>query len=143
MAAIFINMLKDKFHLSEMEINLLTKTMRQFGRTERRYYFKYLKPKEKKFKQFIKDYYDTLDSNTQTQWVNIVAQSMLDKGGEPDISDSIVMSIIGRIPVYNHMRQRAETEGIKLNALANFGGIGAVIMLVGAISALILYLMAR
>ncbi|MBF7083300.1 hypothetical protein IT084_09965 [Desulfallas sp. Bu1-1] len=136
-------MLKDKFSLNEAEITLLTKTMRQLRRKDRRYYFKHLKPKEKAFKQYIKDYYASLDSDMQKQWVNIVAQSMLDQGGEPDLSDSIVMSVIGRLPVYNHMRQRAETEGIKLNALANFGGMGAVIMLVGAITALVLYLLAR
>jgi len=70
-------------------------------------------------------------------------QSMLDRGGEPDLTDNLLMGIVGRIPVYNRMRERCEKEGIRLKALTNFGGMGTVIMLAGIITALVLYLTAK
>lgn len=143
MATIFIKLLKNKYDLNETEQSLLLKTVRQLKKEDRRYYFKHIKPREKIFKQHLRNYYTSLDEDMQRQWIDGVAQSMLGRGGEPNIMDSLVMNAIGRLSVYNHMRLKAENDGIKLNALTNFGGMGAVIMLVGLITALVLYLFAK
>lgn len=143
MAAIFIELLHKKFNLSENEISLLSKTTRQLKKDDRRAYFGQLKHREKDFKSFMKQQYDTMAPESQKLWLESVVQSLLDRGGEPDLSDNLAMSIIGRIPVYNRMRERAEKEGFKLKSLANFGGMSTVIMLVGVITAIVLYLTAK
>ena len=143
MAVIFIELLHQKFNLNENEINLLSKTTRQLKKDDRRAYFGQLKHKEKDFKSFMKQHYDTMTPESQKIWLESVVQSLLDRGGEPDQSDNLAMSIIGRIPVYNRMRERAEKEGLKLKPLANFGGMSTVIMLVGVITAIVLYLTAK
>lgn len=143
MAKVFIDLLKYSFDLNETEINMLKKTLRQLKRVDRRYYYQHLKPREASFRKLLFDHYQTLDPAAQKRWLDTVVQSMLDKKGEPDISDTMVMKIIGQLTVYNNMRVRAEEEGIKLNNLVNFGGMGSVIMLVGIITALILYILAK
>lgn len=143
MANIFIQMLKNEFNLSELETKILQMATRQLQRTDRRYYFQHIKPREKNFKIYLQSVYNSLDPVLQKQWLDNVVQNMLNRGGEPGIADSLVMGIIGRLTVYNHMRIRAEEEGVKINRLANFGGMGALIMLVGAVTALVMYLLAR
>ncbi|WP_027365716.1 hypothetical protein [Desulfotruncus alcoholivorax] len=143
MAEEFINNLKKKFELSEKETSLMGKTMRRLTREDRRYYFKYMKPKEKAYKEYLENQYQSLNPDQKSDFIETVVRSLLDKGGDPDISDSIVMGVVGRIPVYNRMREKAEKEGFKLNPLVNFGGMGTVIMLVGGITAIILYLLAK
>ncbi|SFG44713.1 hypothetical protein SAMN05660649_01646 [Desulfotomaculum arcticum] len=143
MAEEFINLLKKKFDLNEAEINLMGKTMRRLTREDRKYFFKSMKPKEKIYKEYLSAYYQSLEPEQKTDFIEITVNSLLAKGGEPDIADSMAMGVAGRIPVYNRMREKAENEGLKLNLLANFGGIGTVIMLVGGITAIILYLLAK
>lgn len=143
MAAIFIEILKKEFNLSAGEASLLKKTSRELKREDRRLYFGQLKRREKTFKDYLQRQYEALEPDERRQWVDAVVQSMLDRGGEPDLSDNLAMSIVGRIPVYNRMRERSEKEGIRLKALVNFGGVGTVIMLVGIITALVLYLTAK
>jgi len=142
-AVIFIELLQKEFNLNENEINLLSKTTRQLKKDDRRAYFGQLKRREKDFKSFMKRQYETMTLESQAQWLESVVQSLLDRGGEPDLADNLAMSVIGRIPVYNRMRERAEKEGFKLKALTNFGGMSTVIMLVGVITAIVLYLTAK
>ncbi len=139
MAVVFIELLRKEFNLNEDEISLLSKTTRQLKRDERRAYFGQLKQKEQHFKDFMRRQFTAMPPESQKQWLESVVQSLLDRGGEPDLSDNLAMSVIGRIPVYNRMRERAEQEGLKLKPLANFGGISTVIILVGVITAIVLY----
>lgn len=143
MSGELIKLIKQKFELSERESLLMGKTMRLLTREERNYFFKYMKPKEKIYKTFLNEYYQSLDPEQKSKFIEITVESLLNKGGEPDISDSIAMGVAGRLPVYNRMRERAEIEGLKLKPLVNFGGMGTVIMLVGGITAIILYLLAK
>ena len=143
MAKEIINILKKNFDLNEEETNLMSKNVRRLTRQDRKYFFKNMKPKEKIYKEFLKNYYQSLDPEQKSNFVEITVSSLLEKGGEPDLSDSIAMGVAGRIPVYNRMRERAEHEGLRLNLSINFGGMGTVIMLVGGITAIILYLLAK
>lgn len=143
MAIIFIELLREEFNLNEEEINLLSKTTRQLKKEDRRAYFGRLKLKEKHFKSFMQRQFDAMPPESQKLWLESAVQSLLDRGGEPDLSDNLAMSVIGRIPVYNRMRERAEQEGLKLKPLANFGGISTVIILVGVITAIVLYFTAN
>lgn len=143
MAEEFINLLKKKFDLNETEINLMGKTMRRLTREDRNYFFKNMKPQEKIYKEYLSAYYQSLEPEQKTDFIEITVNSLLAKGGEPDIADSMAMGVAGRILVYSRMREKAENEGLKINLLANFGGIGTVIMLVGGITAIILYLLAK
>ncbi|KAF1084688.1 hypothetical protein SPSYN_02468 [Sporotomaculum syntrophicum] len=143
MAALFLEILQKEFDFTEEDTKLMSRTLRQQNRTDRRYYFQNIKVREKKFINSLKQHYQALGSDGQKQWLDALLQSMLDRGGEPDLSDALVMKIIGPLTVYNQLRLKSESEGVKLKLLVNFGGMGTVIMLVGAITALVLYLLAR
>lgn len=144
MAGQFIDMLKNEFKLNETDSSLLGKTMRQLNRADRRYYYGHIKPREKSFKDLLQHCYRSLDPVGKKQWLDTVVQSMLDRGGEPDISDALVMKVIGHLTVYNTMRTKCEQEGIRINPLVNFGGMSAVITLVVIITAIIiLYILNR
>lgn len=138
-----VSLLADQFDLSYEDQLLLQKTMRQLKRNERRRFFSSIKPKEREIKLFLKEQYAGLDEQERERWTEITVRSLLARGGEPDLCDSMVMDVLGRISVYKRLRETAEREGIRLNALTNFGGIGMVIMLAGAFTALILYLINR
>jgi len=143
MARFFLEILQNEFFFTDLDEQLLLNTIRSQSRTDRRHYYQHLKTLENKFVHHLKKHYQSLESDGQKQWLDIVVQSMLDRGGEPDISDALVMKIIGPLTVYNQLRSKSESEGVKLKMLVNFGGMGTVIMLVAGITALVLYLMAR
>ncbi|MDQ0287447.1 hypothetical protein J2Z49_002575 [Desulfofundulus luciae] len=131
------------FRLNEQEVALLGKNIRQLSRLERRTYFEQLKPREREFKLFLKEKYALLDEGGRQKWMDTTVQSLLDKGGDPDLADSLVMDVIGRLQVYKSLRERAENEGIRLKALTNFGGLSMVLFLVVIITAIVLYLAGR
>ncbi len=132
-----------QFRLNEQEVALLGKNIRQLSRLERRTYFEKLKPREREFKLFLKEKYALLDEGGRQKWIDTTVQSLLDKGGDPDLADSLVMDVIGRLQVYRCLREKAENEGIRLKALTNFGGLSMVLFLVVLITAFILYLTGR
>lgn len=135
-----IKMLSSHFHLKPIEEELLSKTMRQIGRKDRRAFFQLVKPKEREFKLFLKEKIALLGEAGQQEWVEITAASLLDKGGDPDMADSMVMDLVGRINVYKRLRERSENEGIKLKPMASFGGLSMVLVLVIIITGLVLYI---
>lgn len=143
MGTLFIKILQNEFKLTEQDTILLQKTIRDQNRTERRYYYRFLKTREKKFIHHLQEHYQSLETDGQKKWLDTVVQSMLDNGGDPDITDALAMRIIGPLTVYNQLRIKSENDGVKLKMLVNFGGLGTIIMLVSAITALVLYLMAR
>lgn len=139
----FAAVIGKQFRLNEQEVALLGKNVRQLSRLERRTYFEKLKPREREFKLFLKEKYALLDEGGRQKWIDTTVQSLLDKGGDPDLADSLVMDVIGRLQVYRCLRERAENEGIRLKALTNFGGLSMVLFLVVLITAFILYLTGR
>ncbi|MFZ5645539.1 MAG: hypothetical protein ACOY46_18400 [Bacillota bacterium] len=139
MAGKFIEILKREYDLEDMDINLLQMVIRNINGNDRKYFFRNLKPREKNFEKTLQSVYNSLDPDSRKQWLDAVVKSMLERGGEPDITDSIVMRIIGPVSVYNHMRLKAEKEGILLKALTGLGGMGALLVLVVAITAVLLF----
>ncbi|MBE3589067.1 MAG: hypothetical protein IMW93_11095 [Thermoanaerobacteraceae bacterium] len=132
--------LKEQFQIPPEEAALLEKNIRQLSRQERRTFFQKLKPREREFKLFFKGEYGQLDEKGRQEWLSTTVQSLLDRGGEPDLVDSMVMDVIGRLLVYRCLRERAENEGIRLKALTHFGGLSMVLFLVVIITAIVLYL---
>jgi hypothetical protein len=143
MGQLFIEILQNEFNLTDQDIRLLQKTTREQNRADRRYFYQHLKTREKKFIHHLQKHYQSLEPDGQKHWLDTVVQNMLERGGEPDIIDALVMKIIGPLTVYNQLRIKSEKDGVKLKGLVNFGGLGTVIMLVGAVTALVLYLLAR
>jgi len=143
MSRFFAETLAEKFQLSPMEAELLLKTTRQLGRLERRVVFQKIKPRRREFKLFLQDLFALLNAEQRRQWLEITTRSLLDKGGEPDLVDAMVMDVIGRLEVYRCLRERAEQEGVRLNALTSFGGLSMVLFLVVIITAAVLYLLYR
>jgi len=97
LAGQFIDLLKNEFKLNETDSSLLGKTKRQQNRADRRYYYKNIKPREKSFQDLLQHCYRLLDPAGKQQWMDTVVQSMLDRGGDPDISDALVMKVIGHL----------------------------------------------
>ena len=143
MAAFFVQILEDKFSLTPQDTQLLLRTLRSQNRADRRYYYQKLKPRESEFIPFLRQYYHNLNEEEQNKWWQALLDNMLSLGGEADISDAMLMKILGPLNVYNKLREKAEKEGVKLKMLVNFGGMGAVIMLVGVVTGLVLFLLNR
>ncbi|MCL6643260.1 MAG: hypothetical protein K6T71_08095, partial [Candidatus Bipolaricaulota bacterium] len=99
-----------------------------------------LKPREKEFKNYLRI---KLAADEEWRWVEITGDSLLEKGGEPDLADSPVMDVVGRLKVYRYLREKAEREGIRLKPLANFGGLTMVLLTVMLLTALVLFLRNR
>ena len=72
-------------------------------------------------------------------WLDTTVNSLLKKGGESAIIDSLLMDVIGRLEVYKNLRQRSEDEGQALKPLVNFGGLSFVLVTMVIITAFILY----
>ncbi len=134
------DLIAGKFGLDAHAARLLMKNIRTLDRQERIYYFQHIKPMEKEFKKFLAGYCSDGGEPVAARLVRLTVDSMLERRGDPDLVDSMVMDVVGRIGVYNILRERSEREGVKLSALTNFGGLSMVIFAVVIITALVLYL---
>jgi len=119
---------------------LLVRNIRSLARKERKCYFQQIKPQEDKIKELLKMYYSGGSESVRESVVQVTVKSLLDKKGDPDLVDSLVMDVVGRINIYKKLRENSESQGIKLNALTNFGGLSMVLFLVVFITAIVLYL---
>ncbi len=140
MSCQFADLIAGQFNLPPEERRLLLKTIRHLTRGERRIFFQRLKPREKEFKNYLRI---KLAADEEWRWVEITGDSILEKGGEPDLADSLVMDVVGRLKVYRYLREKAEREGIRLKPLANFGGLTMVLLTVMLLTALVLFLRNR
>lgn len=134
------SVLADKFDLEGDIRSLLVRNIRSLDRSERRAYFERVKAREEEFKQFLAEYYNDGGNESREKVVRATVDSLLERRGDPDLVDSMVMDVAGRIMIYKNLRERSEREGIKLSALTNFGGLSMVLFTMVIITAIILYL---
>lgn len=142
MSVELITALAGEFGLTRQEQAFLVKTRRSLNRQDRRHYFQFLRPREKTFKAYLMRQYNRLSPEEKQKWLDLTLESMLVKGGEPDLADCLVMDIIGPLRVYHHLRCRSEERGIRLKAMTSFGGLSMVLYLVVIITAVVLYFIA-
>ena len=143
MSTHFAEMLSRRFNLTEVEQQVLLKNIQQLNRQERRYYYDRIKPREREFKEYLQQEAKHLAAEKKKDWIRITSRNMLNKGGDPDLVDCIVMNTLGRLQVYNDLRELADTEGVKLKAMTNFGGLSMLLILVTALAGLAGYLLYR
>ncbi len=136
----FAALIAGQFGLLPAEKRLLLKTTRELNKGERKIFFQKIKPREKEFKNYLRL---KLAAEDEARWVEITGRSLLEKGGEPDLADRLVMDVVGRLKVYRYVRVKSEEEGIRLKPLTNFGGLMMVLFLVMLVTALVLYLTGR
>lgn len=134
-------MVTREFSLRDDGQRIMEKNIKFLDKSERVYYLQRIKPLEKEIKQFLSDYYSGGNVALKEQVVHDTVNSMLEKKGDPDLADSMMMDVIGRIKVYNQLRQRSEKEGLRLSALTNFGGLSMLLMTVVAVAAIVLYIL--
>ena len=134
------DMLAKELGLEEEAEKLLIRNVRSLDRKERKYYFQKIKPLENRIKYLLKQHYSNGSAGVREMVVQVTVKSLLDKKGDPDLVDSLVMDVVGRIIIYKKLRENSESQGIKLNALTNFGGLSMVLFLVVFITAIVLYL---
>jgi hypothetical protein len=132
-------MLAGGCELARDEAALLVKNIRELNRAERRVFYQRIKPREREIKLYLRERFESGDSREKEMWINATVESMLSRGGDPDLMDCMVMDAIGRIELYKLLRERAENRGVKLSALSNFGGLSMVLYAVVILSAIVLY----
>ena len=134
------SVLAEKFSLEGDIESLLVRNIRSLDRSERRTYFQRIEAREREFKQFLAEYYNGGGSQSREKVVRETVNSLLERRGDPDLVDSMVLDVAGRIMIYKNLRERSEREGIKLSALTNFGGLSMVLFTLVIVTAIILYI---
>lgn len=130
-----------EFALRDEGQRIMEKNIKSLDKSERLYYFQRIKPIEKDIKNFLSGYYTGGNDMFKDQVVHDTVNSMLEKKGDPDLADSMIMDVIGRMKVYKRLRQRSENEGLKLSVLTNFGGLSMLLMTVVVVAAIVLYIL--
>ena len=133
----FAEILLERFDLTEHEEKLLLLNKNRLTRNERRIFFQNLRPRTKEWIKQLKEEIDS-DGGKRNEWADMTVDSLLAKGGEPDISDEIAMEIIGRFYIIHEVRKLAEKKGVVLKTLASLGGLGFVLIGVILLTAFIL-----
>lgn len=133
------DLLAEKFNLGQAESELLLRNIRHLGRPGRRLYFQKIKSRQEEFAQYLKHLHLEMDQQGRQLWLNATVRSLMDKKGEPDLVDAMVMNVLGRLEVYKKLRETSEVEGVKLSAMTSFGGLSMVLYIVVIVTALILY----
>ncbi len=137
------DILKKKFDLSEQVEEILLKNMRKLSREERRIYFAEVTPRAGELKEYLKYCYEEGSPEQRKQMENWIVENMLARQGIPDIVDSWLMDSMGSLHIFQRMRQEAESRGIRLTNLVNFGGLSMVIVAVLVISGIVFYFLNR
>ncbi|HZK18454.1 MAG TPA: hypothetical protein VFD15_03990 [Clostridia bacterium] len=138
MSVQFAGLLVDKFNICEQEKKILLLNVRQLSRDERKILFQNIKPHTKDWVNRLKMEIESAGKDERDKWVNITVDSLLAKGGEPDISDELAMEILGRFYVIHELKKQAEKKGIMLKTLASVGGLGFILIIVVFVTSLIL-----
>lgn len=141
MSQYIIDLLAQEYGFDQDICAVLAKTSRGMNRLERRLYFDQIKPRERELKVFLTGCYGLLDEAGRQQWMGSTVDSMLDQGGEPDQVDSLVMDVLGRINVYQALRQGSEAKGKPLKIMASTGSLGFVLVIFVIISAIIIFVL--
>jgi len=123
--------------------DLLVKNIKSLGRVERKLFFQEIKPREKEIKEFIARYCSGSGDSGREDVIKKTVDSLLEKKGDPDLVDGMVMDVVGRLNIYQRLRERSESEGVKLSAMTSFGGLSMVLFTVVIVTAIVLYLMNR
>lgn len=123
--------------------DLLVKNIKSLGRVERKLFFQDIKPREKEIKEFIARYCSGSGDSGREDVIKKTVDSLLEKKGDPDLVDGMVMDVVGRLNIYQRLRERSESEGVKLSAMTSFGGLSMVLFTVVIVTAIVLYLMNR
>ncbi|MBC7106743.1 MAG: hypothetical protein H5T97_12490 [Firmicutes bacterium] len=139
----FVEMLGERFGLSEREMEILGKNIRRLTRAERRVYFGTLRPRRREFGEFLRRECAGRGREERQRWVEVAAESVLARGGEPDLADELVMQVVGRMAVFHAVRQKADERRVRLHAMAAAGGFTVVLVAVTVITALVIYLIRR
>ncbi len=134
------DLISEKFGLDQEARRLLVKNIRSLDRAERRYYFGRIKPMEREIRKFLAGYCSAGGEPAREQLERDTVNSLLERRGDPDLADSMVMDVVGRIKIYQRLREKSESEGIRLSALTNFGGLSMVLFAVMIITAIVLYI---
>ncbi|MHB1042879.1 MAG: hypothetical protein ACYC0Q_08590 [Eubacteriales bacterium] len=143
MSSQIIEVLDKQFGFSPEEKGILQKRKRSLTREERRMYFQSIKPRERQFKVYLTGEYGLLNEGGREEWLDITVDNMMSNGGEPDLSDAMVMDLLGRLTVFHNLREMSEKKGVRLNAMTNFGGLSMVLYFFVIVTALILYFITR
>ncbi|HBV96769.1 MAG: hypothetical protein JL50_15685 [Peptococcaceae bacterium BICA1-7] len=123
--------------------SLLAKNIKKLDRVERKIFFQEIKPREKEIKQFISQYCSGSEESCREDVIRKTVDSLLEKKGDPDLVDSMVMDVVGRLNIYQSLRERSESEGIRLSAMTSFGGLSMVLFTVVIVTAIVLYFINR
>jgi len=124
-----VAVLAEAFTLPDQDQEILSSTLRELGRSGRRFYFGRLKPRERDFKFLLREKYTGLSGEGRQAWLDRTVASMLKNRGEPDLADRLAMDAMGQLNVYGEMRRQAEEQGVVLRAMTSFGGLGMVLYL--------------
>ncbi|MGQ9558440.1 MAG: hypothetical protein ACUVTU_10865 [Desulfurispora sp.] len=143
MAERIVQLLEAAFDLSDGERSVLLKNIKQLDRQERKMYFSGMKPREKQFRAYLQQVYQSMSAAERQEFSRILVDSMLARRGDPDLADCLAMDVLGRLKVYRELRQKAEDSGVRLTALNNFGGLSLVLIVFVTIAGLVLIWLAR
>ncbi|MCQ2560246.1 MAG: hypothetical protein MJ157_06040, partial [Clostridia bacterium] len=100
-------------------------------------------PRAGELKEYLKYCYEEGSPEKRKQMENWVVENMLARQGIPDIVDSWLMDSMGSLHTFKRMRQEAESRGIRLANLVNFGGLSMIIVTVLVISGIVFYFLNR
>lgn len=133
-------LLQENCALTDEEYALLTKNLRSVDREERRFLYGGLGGKSAKIKLFLQDAYDETSREEREKWLEVTAESIVEKQGDRDFIDKLAGQVIGSIAVYQRVQKICKEQSIVLKTSSSQGGCTVLLIVMTIVVSLGIYL---
>jgi len=134
-----ITLIKDKgIPLNPDERAIISKPIRRLNRIERRAYYGQMVVKGELIKKVLNE---ILRDDGEEQILDLTVDSIINKGGEINYLDQLVIDILGPIKVYKLVRERSEERGLVLKATSTTGGCMVLLISFIILIAIIIFIL--
>lgn len=107
-------LLRKEIGLNKEIVELLTKSVRSLNLQERRLLYGELKETLSQVKLALKDAWAKANEQERAKWLEITAESIVEKSGDRDFLDKLAIKLIGPLKVYHRVQKLSEERGIAL-----------------------------
>lgn len=136
MSQFLADILRKEQIINVSEEMLLTMSIRQMTRNERKQLYTVLKERPR-ITSYLENVWAAADTSLQEEWITQTASSIVDRTGDRDTLDKLAGRLIGNIKVYNRVQQLCDERKVILKASASSGGCTILLIIATIIVGLI------
>lgn len=140
MSEFLVNVLRKELAINDLEEKLLTTSIREMPRNQRKQLYSLLKERPE-ITAYLEEQWAGGDASLKETWTTQTAASIVDRTGDRDTLDKIAGQLIGNIRTYNRVQQLCDERKVILKTSASSGGCTTLLIIATIIVGLVLIIL--